>query len=114
MSQPHAISGLGGIGKTQIAVEYAYRSHADYQAVFWVHADTRENAVSDFVTIAGLLQLPEQDVQDRMIVVHAVKQWLSIWRYRFSKIWRGSNECGNSTAFGSTIMGTSRGIRITT
>ncbi|MFL5590329.1 MAG: FxSxx-COOH system tetratricopeptide repeat protein [Ktedonobacteraceae bacterium] len=76
LTQPQAISGLGGIGKTQIAVEYAYRSHANYQAVFWVHADTRENVVSDFVTIAGLLKLPERNAQDQMIVVNAVKEWL--------------------------------------
>src|SRR5204863_7305038 len=64
------------IGKTQIAVEYAYRSHADYQAVLWVRADTRENVISDFVTIAGLLKLPEKDAQDQVIAVNAVKEWL--------------------------------------
>ena len=39
LSQPQAIIGLGGIGKTQIAVEYAYRFHQDYQAVLWARAD---------------------------------------------------------------------------
>src|SRR5256885_962892 len=76
LTQPQAISGLGGIGKTQIAVEYAYRSHANYQAVFWVRADTRENMVSDFVSIAELLQLPGKNAQEQLLAVNAVKEWL--------------------------------------
>ncbi len=35
LSQPQAISGLGGIGKSQLALEYAYRYHQDYKAVLW-------------------------------------------------------------------------------
>ena len=35
-----AISGLGGIGKTQTAVEYAYRYRDKYQAVLWLNAES--------------------------------------------------------------------------
>ena len=30
------IHGLGGIGKTQLAVEYARRNHNRYSALFWL------------------------------------------------------------------------------
>src|SRR5579872_6579436 len=40
--QRHAMSGLGGIGKTQIAVQYAYEHCDEYQAVLWAHAESHE------------------------------------------------------------------------
>src|SRR5579859_654068 len=77
LSQPQALSGLGGVGKTQVAVEYAYQHHQDYQAVFWTLADTRESLVSGYITIARLLNLPEKDEQDQIIIIKAVLRWLT-------------------------------------
>ncbi|MCG8366679.1 MAG: FxSxx-COOH system tetratricopeptide repeat protein [Pseudanabaenales cyanobacterium] len=77
LSQIQAISGLGGIGKTQTAVEYAYRYRADYDAVFWVRADTTLELSSGFVAIAQLLDLPQKDDPDQNNVVQAVKLWLT-------------------------------------
>jgi hypothetical protein len=76
LSQPQAISGLGGIGKTQLALEYAYRHRQDYQAVLWVQADTREALTASFLTLAGLLDLPEKDAPESARIVTAVKDWL--------------------------------------
>jgi len=76
LTQSQAISGLGGIGKTQTAVEYAYRYGSKYQAVLWAKADTREVLISEFVSIADLLDLPEKNEQDQNHVVSAVKRWL--------------------------------------
>jgi hypothetical protein len=73
--QPQAISGLGGMGKTQNAVEYAYRHKGDYDAVLWVKAESREALISDFVTIAYLLSLPEREEQEQSRIVEAVKRW---------------------------------------
>ncbi|GAC1348489.1 MAG: FxSxx-COOH system tetratricopeptide repeat protein [Ktedonobacteraceae bacterium] len=75
--QAQAISGLGGIGKTQIALEYAYRYRSDYQAVFWVRADSREALASDLAAIADLLRLPEAYEQDRRRAVEVARRWLN-------------------------------------
>jgi len=76
ISQPQAVSGLGGVGKTQIALEYAYRYYQDYDAVLWTRADTLEALISGFVAFADRLHLPVQDERDEMKVVQAVKDWL--------------------------------------
>lgn len=76
-SQPLAVSGLGGIGKTQLVLEYAYRHLKDYQAILWTRADSRDSLVAGFLEIACTLRLPERDERDQSVVVAAVKDWLS-------------------------------------
>jgi hypothetical protein len=71
-----AISGLGGVGKTQLAVEYAYRFHLDYQAVLWAHAESPETLISSYTEIATLLNLPVKDAQEQNVIIQAVKTWL--------------------------------------
>lgn len=71
-----AITGLGGIGKTQIALEYTRRYQQDYQAIFWIIGDSRERLLSGFISIAAQLDLPEQNDQDRDRIVESIKRWL--------------------------------------
>ena len=72
--QPQAISGLGGIGKTQLALEYVYRYQQDYQAVLWTHADTIEALAAGFITFAE--QLPISRKQDQSRIVKLLQDWL--------------------------------------
>lgn len=71
-----AISGLGGIGKTQTALEYVYRFQQNYQTILWLNASSQETLFSDIVTLAHLLDLPEKENQEQEIILVAVKRWL--------------------------------------
>lgn len=50
-----AICGLGGVGKTQIALEYAHLYKDDYKACFWVTCDVRVKITSAFSDMARVL-----------------------------------------------------------
>ncbi len=71
-----ALSGLGGIGKTQTAAEYAYRHRDEYQAVLWTSAASRETLISGFAALAALLNLPESKEKEQELAVAAVRRWL--------------------------------------
>lgn len=71
-----ALSGMGGIGKTQTAAEYAYRHRGEYKAVLWAKADGEDSLKADFAALAARLNLPEKDETDRDKAVSAVKRWL--------------------------------------
>ncbi|HET8846644.1 MAG TPA: helix-turn-helix domain-containing protein, partial [Ktedonobacteraceae bacterium] len=77
LTQSSALHGLGGVGKTQIALEYAYRDALEYNAVFWIRAETDESIVSSLQHAAEALQLPGRDNQDQQQVVVLVQRWLN-------------------------------------
>jgi tetratricopeptide (TPR) repeat protein len=65
------------MGKTQVAIEYAYRYARDYQAVFWLDAENDESLMTSIQQIADLLELPERLARERTQMVLAVQRWLA-------------------------------------
>ncbi|WP_155128769.1 FxSxx-COOH system tetratricopeptide repeat protein [[Actinomadura] parvosata] len=55
---PHALHGLGGVGKTQLAIEYAHRFRKEYELVWWIPADQPMLVKSSLAGLARELRLP--------------------------------------------------------
>jgi len=52
-----ALFGLGGIGKTQIALEYAYRYQSSYHRIYWISAETQAFLLDGYQKIAERAEL---------------------------------------------------------
>ena len=71
-----AIHGLGGVGKTRLAVEYAWRYQVDYTALLFVFADTPANLRRNLAALVEPLRLAQQQAQEEEVRVAAVLRWL--------------------------------------
>lgn len=54
---PHSLRGLGGVGKSQLAIEYAHRFAADYDLVWWIPADEPASTRESLAALARYLDL---------------------------------------------------------
>jgi hypothetical protein len=82
------IHGLGGMGKTQTALEYAYVHESDYDAIFWLRSETEAELSASYSAIAVKLRLRElftpagsgqgsaSSGADENMSVEAARDWL--------------------------------------
>ena len=54
---PKALQGFGGVGKTAVAIEYAYRYRSQYDLVWWIPSDQIALVRSSLAALAGELGL---------------------------------------------------------
>jgi len=81
------IHGLGGVGKTQLSVEYARNYHENYSAVLWIDGSTKERVRRSIADLAS--QLPQHQLSEKSReylqnkssdvdeIVEGVLNWLS-------------------------------------
>ncbi|MEU2772537.1 FxSxx-COOH system tetratricopeptide repeat protein [Streptomyces sp. NPDC007162] len=58
LPQHQALFGMGGVGKTQIALEYVHRFSADYDLVWWVPAENVDNVIASLAELGARIGAP--------------------------------------------------------
>jgi hypothetical protein len=80
------VHGLGGMGKTQIALEYAQRHRQEYSAVFWGNSKSEDTLKQGYAAAAGRIYREHPSLVHLKAVAEggdleeaaeAIKRWLS-------------------------------------
>jgi AAA ATPase domain len=81
------LHGLGGVGKTQLAIAFAKRHKDNYSAVFWLNIKDEDSLRQSFAKVAKQIMrdhpsaswLSNIDIEENLDgVIDAVKNWLSL------------------------------------
>jgi tetratricopeptide (TPR) repeat protein len=71
------LRGAGGVGKTTLAVEYAYQHRGQFDTVWWVRAEQPTTLVNDLTELAVTLGVADPEEANQQLAVAAVRRWLA-------------------------------------
>ena len=92
-----ALYGLGGVGKTQIALEYAHRFQADYDLVWWIPAERPQKASLALASLAARLGVQAGD--NAADAAAAAVEWLRRGTPRWLLIFDNAEDPGDLEPF---------------
>ncbi|KAH8590733.1 hypothetical protein B0O99DRAFT_520880 [Bisporella sp. PMI_857] len=73
------ITGMGGLGKSEVCLKVADLVREEFWAVFWVNVDKPATAENDFIAIAKLLGRSAESISEALQVLASIKKnWLLI------------------------------------
>ena len=75
ISLAQTITGMGGLGKTQTALEYAYRYADKYNLIRWVQAES--DVIPAYKLFALEKELIKKDESDNDFIIRMVFNWMS-------------------------------------
>lgn len=72
------LHGMGGVGKTKIALNYVQSARANFDAIFWISADNPIKLTQSFIAVSSQIGLTpaDDDAQDTILAVSKIRQWL--------------------------------------
>lgn len=82
-TKTHAVYGLGGIGKTALALEFCHRTQETFSLVWWVNAEDATTVAASYRELAARLRLPFRDDEEARTRVdehlHSRQDWLAVF-----------------------------------
>lgn len=73
------IHGVGGMGKTQTALEYSYRYRASYTHIFWLKAESSSTILPSFLEISEKVGIKTEGLNTEKRIA-AILNWLNTAR----------------------------------
>ena len=94
VSLTQAITGLGGIGKTQTALEYAYRYAEKYDWIWWVTAENEGTVLQAYQEFALKMKLIDASQDNNEVICETVLNWMDThekWLFIYDNLDRVSD-----------------------
>lgn len=89
--QSCTIYGIGGIGKTETALEYTYKYRFYYTHIFWFRADSHSDLLDSFLKMVAALGLCKEDLSSEKMVSTGLK-WLNNTTARYLLIYDNAED----------------------